>query len=188
MRVFIAIDITQNIKNEIGNFIRACKKIPDAPVKYVGIENLHITLKFLGDLENDSLQSLIEEFSKISPSISELAVHSAGAFPSLDFTKIAWVGIRENPDLKQAFMDIEKICQNNGFMPEERDFHPHITIARIKGRVTNDWINVIRKYSAFEFGHFIPEGFCIYRSDLNKSGPLYTKLSFFPFKEVHGGK
>jgi 2'-5' RNA ligase len=188
MRTFIAIDIPPDIRNNIGGLIRECKNIRNFPVKYVEIINIHITLKFLGEIENDSLQLLFDDFGKISLPVSKLTVYSAGAFPSLNFAKVAWVGIRENPDLNNAFIEIEKIAKKYSFMPEEREFHPHITIGRIKGRVSDEWVLLIKKYSDFDFGSFMPDGFSVYRSDLSKGGPVYTKLAFFPFKEAQHGK
>jgi 2'-5' RNA ligase len=188
MRAFIAIDIPSEIKDRIGELINECKDIKYSQVKYVEIENLHITLKFLGEIEKDTLGPLLDDFSKISPPVTALSIFSAGAFPGMDLPKVAWVGIRENTSFSKAFEEIENVAQKYGFIPEERDFHPHITIARIKGRVVNEWVKVIKKYSSFEFGNFVPDGFSIYKSDLNKFGPVYTRLAFFPFKEDPHGK
>lgn len=188
MRAFIAIEIPGEIKRRIGALIKECKMTGIAPVKYVDIENMHITLKFLGETENSVLQAISDKFGRISSPPPELTIFSAGAFPGFDFARIVWVGIKENQELKTTFMEIENIVIKNGFKADERDFNPHITIARIKGKVTNEWIGVVKKYTGFKFGSFKPEGFSIYRSDLDQKGPVYTKISFFPFKEAAGGQ
>lgn len=187
MRAFIAIDIPRDIKNRIGGLIKECKAVGNAPVKYVETENMHITVKFLGDIENSILKTLSNELGKISCPAPGLSIFSAGAFPGFDFARIVWVGIKENTDLNSVFLEIEKISEKNGFPAEQRGFNPHITVARVKGRVGNEWIGAVKKYEGFEFGSYKPEGFSIYRSDLDQKGPVYTKIAFFPFKEVPHG-
>jgi 2'-5' RNA ligase len=97
---------------------------------------------------------------------------------------VAWIGIQENPLLLRAFGEIENAAVKTGFAAEQRNFQGHITIARIKGRVNREWIDLLKNKSEEKFGIFQPEEFTLYRSELKPNGPEYSRIAFFPCKEA----
>ncbi len=187
MRAFIAIDLPPEIREGISDLIRQFKKIQQASIKYVDNENLHITLKFLGDSDDRTINSLLENLKTVSPSMSSIYVETAGTFPGDFFPKVAWVGILKNKELNELYNRIENAAVNAGFSADERDFQPHITIARIKGKASEGWIQLVRDKSHEKFGSYKPQGYTVYRSDLSANGPVYTRIAFFPFKEDSNG-
>ncbi len=188
MRAFFAIDIPVEIKDKISGFISGCRKIQRDYIKYVEDENLHITLKFLGETDQAAVDSIINDLKKIKTVKPSLSIKTSGAFPNIIFPKVAWVGVEENTGLKELYENIELTASQYGFPIEEREFHPHITIARIKGRIQNDWTQFFKRSNAEEFGRFSPENYALYKSELTKNGPVYSKIAEFPFQEENDGK
>jgi len=179
MRTFIAIDINDDeLIKKIYELSLAVKRT-GASLKLVEPENLHITLKFLGEIDPkdiDIIKKVIETHAKkFSP--FRISIEKLGAFPSIRSPRVIWVGIEENKDkiveLAQAISyDLEKI----GFRREKREFHPHVTIARVKkhNRALIDFINANKdKY----FGTLTVGEILIKKSKLTPMGPEYTTIA-----------
>ena len=190
MRAFIAIDTPEFIKDKICGFIDNCKEIApalrnkssDTLIKYVERENLHITLKFLGETDVKRVEALSDNLQKIELSQPEIRIRKTGGFPNIFFPKVIWAGIEENEILKSLFNKIEECSVNLGFEKESRDFHPHLTLARIKGNVDKELLSFLKNNSNLEFGSFKAGEIRLYESKLKGNGPVYTVLQTFELK------
>jgi RNA 2',3'-cyclic 3'-phosphodiesterase len=180
MRAFIAIDIPEQIKENIIRFIDNCREIiprsSGTLVKYVEKENLHITLKFLGETDSSRIDAFSMRLQTIKSNPPEILIHKTGGFPNIFFPKVIWAGIEENEILKSLFMKIEEYSINLGFEKENRDFHPHLTLARVKGNPDKELLSFLKESINLDFGSFKADEIRLYESKLTGNGPVYTVI------------
>jgi len=185
IRTFIGIFPPPHVQSAITDILSPLK--PDASVvRWERQEKFHITLKFLGDISSEQfrlLQASLLEAGKSIPHY-EILLAQIGCFPSSHSPKIVWVGSAEDTKLSMTdcFTTVEKSCVSSGFKKEERQFHPHITVGRVKGKVSENLINKIEN-TTFEPLQFLCTELLIMKSDLSPSGSAYSQLSSIPLKQ-----
>ena len=139
MRLFIAIDLSAEIKAEnyrLANIL-GLKAYPQ--VRVVSPNNSHITLKFIGDLEEEKITALCEKIRNAIRNISifDINLSKCSVFPSRGDINVIWVGINDNTGrLQQLVNEIETVCKDFNIRKENRPYVPHLTIARVKDRFT----------------------------------------------------
>lgn len=171
MRLFTGIPIPLDIREDIAAFI-ADAPVPMEGVKWVEKNNFHITLKFFGEVGGDIVPSIIkgllESAAGKEPFLVSLS--SVGAFPSLKYPRVYWIGVEKgNEMVKILHDDIQREMQRLGFAAEGRRFHPHCTI----GRVRKFAKGIQFAPGKSSFGEFVAENFCLYKSTILKNGPIY---------------
>ncbi|KYK24411.1 2'-5' RNA ligase [Thermoplasmatales archaeon SG8-52-4] len=175
-RGFIAIDIEPfqkliQLENEIKN--------TGANLKLVEPENVHITLKFLGDTD-EALIDRIEEIMKSSvKDIGPFTIKfiGSGFFPNQNYIRVIWIGIENIEQLSKIAKKINEQTSNLGFEKEKRGFSAHLTIARVKSAKNKDkLLQIIDKYKDIEFGIFNASNIKLKKSELTPKGPIYTTL------------
>lgn len=188
IRTFIAVLISEDIKRRIGLVEEEFKKL--APeVKWVAEENLHVTLKFLGNVPAERLEriaaALGEALSCVEP--FEIEVADVGAFPSAGIPRTVWVGVTSGQEeLADVARRVEKALEKLGFPREDRPFTCHITIGRVKdGRGARELAPALQEAEVGRLGSVLVGSVAVMRSDLRREGPIYSTLS-----EIHllGGK
>ncbi len=178
VRAFIAVDIEDPTIVSRLISIRDAFVATGAPMKPVEDQNLHITLRFLGEIP----VSLIDEVYQVMNSVSfrkfKVKLVGVGAFPSPVRPRVIWVGVREGAEeLARIHREIEKGLRRLGFRPEKEEFVPHITLARIKGsRNIDRVVKLINQYADYEVGEIIVESIRLKQSILTRSGPIYRTL------------
>ncbi|MEK7803817.1 MAG: RNA 2',3'-cyclic phosphodiesterase, partial [Deltaproteobacteria bacterium] len=133
LRLFIAIELPSNIIDGLRN-VQEELKDKSNKLSWAKPENIHLTLKFLGDTETgkiDRMVNILEGIAGRSFSF-EISVKGVGTFPAAGNPRVIWVGIEENKDMLQLYNNIEEGLATLGFEKEMRDFKPHITLGRIK--------------------------------------------------------
>lgn len=178
MRLFIALTIDEKIKEEIYKYIEGLKVKTDAKIKWVEKENLHITLKFLGEVRENKLEDIKNALRQtvLGSSVFDLDFKGAGSFPPGKNPRVIWVGAESNKVVKLS-KKIDDIMSSVGFKKEERNFKSHITIGRIKeGRFD---IGLIEKDIDKFFGSMVVEKVDLYRSYLSPRGPKYEIIETF---------
>jgi len=175
-RGFIAIDMESNKK--LIEFENEIKKT-GADLKLVDPENIHITLKFLGDTE----ETLISEIEKImNNAVKEtkpfnIQLKGTGVFPNQNYIKVVWVGIEHGDPIASIANEIDEKLSKLGFKKEERAFSPHLTIARVKtSRNKDKLLQTIEKYRDVEFSDIKVDLIKLKKSDLTPKGPIYTTI------------
>ena len=183
IRAFIAIELPGDIKQNLKVFISALKKeFGVSEIKWVNPDNIHLTLKFLGETELNTIQNITDQIKAISKSFSspELQISGIGAFPDLRKPKVLWAGCSKSKELDYIFSRINSICVDLDFPAENRSFFPHLTIGRMKSMQSSLTIQKIQsyfnKYSSIKFGNFSAPHLAIYQSELKPAGPVYTVL------------
>ena len=183
VRTFIAVNLNTEIKEYLAS-LQANLNVPETKIKWVGKNNLHLTMKFLGyiTLEQTKLvRSILKEIaSRYSPFIIKLS-SNIGTFPTYQMPRIIWVGIKEGiNELKELYNSIENKLSNKGFPREDKDFHGHITIGRVK--YIRDKTNFIQILKRIKVNNFTQEvgSIDLMESKLTPDGPIYNITAKFP--------
>lgn len=133
MRAFIAINLDPAVRERLYESARPLRDM-SLPVRWVPAENLHLTLKFLGEVEENrrpGIESAVGE-ALSGYAAFDLALEGFGAFPSLRRPRVLWVGIHPAPTLEAVQAAVESAMSELGFPRETRDFHPHLTLGRVR--------------------------------------------------------
>ncbi len=182
MRLFVAIEIPSGICATIAAFIQACRSAaPQA--KWVRSENIHLTLKFLGEKDPDKLRAVQCALAAIrSERPVTLEFRDLGFFPTEKLPRVFWIGTEASPNLKTLAKDIDRALHNLGFPLEERSFAPHLTLARFSTPGLPPKLAAAAQQNASRFfGSLTTHEFQLIESKLKSTGAEYTTLHSFPF-------
>jgi RNA 2',3'-cyclic 3'-phosphodiesterase len=179
IRCFLAIELPEAIRRKIEE-VQKELKLSHADVRWVNPQNIHLTLKFFGNIDEsriDPIGKSLEGLIQTTPSFS-LSIRGMGSFPHLKKPRVIWMGLNEGKEVLVALQKrVDEGLKKIGFEPEERDFHPHLTLGRAKSdRGRDELIGRMEKYQEEEFGNFRAERFVLFKSELRPSGPIYTRL------------
>jgi len=180
MRAFVAIPIDEPLRRRIGEIRRRLERI-DADVRWVALENLHLTLKFLGELDEPTVVSLRErlrsEAHRSRP--FEIRLSGVGRFPPSGVSRVIWIGCRgEVSCMEDLARGVEQAALEIGVPKEGRDFSPHLTIGRVKSP-RNSKPLAAAVHGEEEVGSQRVESFTMYRSTLTPTGPIYDPVELF---------
>lgn len=176
VRTFICIEIPESIKARIDQLQKTLKAI-DAQVSWTKPSNIHLTLKFLGDVEETRIQKVVDAVERAAAGLSrfEVEVSGAGCFPSPRSPRILWIGFSEVPDaLKQLRARVEEELARERFAREKRKFSPHLTIGRLRGPKNAPRLAEALIASGFNAEAFTASAVIVMRSDLKPTGSIYT--------------
>ena len=174
MRLFCAIDIPAGIKASLRVLIDQLR--PLAKLAWSPVENLHVTTKFIGEWPEERLAELTHGLEAVPrPAPVEIAVRGLGWFPNPRNPRVFWAGIESGDPLRTLARDTDRAVAALGVVSEEREFHPHLTLARRRNPVPIDRLRAQVEHAAADFGTFHAEEFFLY---LSKNG-RYTKLREF---------
>lgn len=183
IRAFIAIDLSPEIQERIDSLTSQLQaRLEEVPVRWVPAKNVHLTLKFLGDVSvanievlNGILQTESEKCSSFEISVGEL-----GAYPSIHRPRVIWVGVEAPGDLYSLQQGIVNETARLGYVRERRKFSPHLTIGRVSRNAHSDQVRqigeVLEKCKAGFLGATRVNAIHLYRSDLRPTGAVYTNL------------
>ena len=188
MRLFIAIDIDEKnmvALNDLQTQLRAKANVKAGDVKWVTAKNIHLTLKFFGEVEDDKLPEIcrITEETASSYEQFQLSIESVGHFGGKSAT-VLWVGTGAGTqELLQLQKDLEARLASVGWPAEEREFNGHLTLARIKNPKAGFKIaQLAQQYKNFKLGTLAVNSICVYKSQLTPDGPIYTLLGNYKLK------
>jgi len=191
MRTFLAIELPSKIKESLAN-IQNQLKTTDADVKWVEPQNIHLTLKFLGEVDDKKLSRISEIMDDIAGNSNSfyIQISSLGAFPKIDFPRVIWVGIekgdKETKEIARALE--EKIAKEAGIPKEDRPFSSHITIGRTRSSLNR--IKLIQELKKLAIGleqnnlDFPVAKITLFKSTLTPKGPLYEALKETNLKSI----
>lgn len=181
IRSFIAIPITPAIQKSAASLVRRLSGERDG-IKWVPGENLHLTLKFLGEVDNREVPQVCDVLRRCCSGIQPfpLQFHGAGAFPDPSRPRVVYAGITEGGDaLIELVGRLEPALAELGFKPEPRDYVPHLTLGRTRGgsrRGSPEVGDRIRHEAEFDLGSMTADKVRLYASFLDKSGPTYQVM------------
>lgn len=190
MRVFIAIDIDDEIRAGLGNLQQQLQdkaNIKKGDVKWVAPENIHLTLKFLGEIKDEQVVDVCNVVKDVASRHHsfELEVGSVGSFGGRS-ARVLWVGIGKGKDsLLQLQKDLEQQLASSGWPPEQREFAGHLTLCRVKNSQAGVKLAAVTEdYKDFKLGTIEADSVCVYQSQLAPSGPIYTVLGNYKLKQI----
>ena len=178
IRSFIAFDINN------PSVLQKFKEVQDIVVKtgadlrLVMPENIHITLRFLGDIPASRVDQIHEGMKTVDFSAFECEVHGLGVFPDLRYARVVWAGIRKGSDaLKSVANQLEPQLHKLGFRADPKGFSPHLTLARVKtGRNKAELARSIQELADYDFGIVKADCLLLRKSVLTPKGPIYSTL------------
>src|SRR6185503_10941280 len=192
-RLFFAIELPADVRHQIRKHIdRLRAAMPEVRASWTREENLHLTLKFLGDTPVEKVEALSQALKNATTGIApfEMTIAECGAFPLRGKPNVLWIGVSVPPavpgglpaqlhasPIQTLFQSLEDECAGAGVARETRSFHPHLTIARL--RHTRDARPLAQLHK--EIG-FVPlsvkvEDACLIRSELSSKGSRYTIIA-----------
>lgn len=182
IRAFIAIELSNEIKAELERIESVLKSRSSAPAKWVNPESTHLTLKFLGDMNSDTVTEVLDAIKSGADGIPSFRIQLAGlgVFPNAFRTQVVWAGLSGNMDrLEQLQRKIEIEMEKLGFPREKRRFSPHLTLARVRNHATHDErkrLGDIVTGTPFTGSSIKVDSVNLMESRLTRQGALYTRL------------
>lgn len=183
MRLFAGIDLSPEVVGNLEDLLRRLR--PAAQINWSPPANLHITTKFIGEWPEDRLAELTAALGTLpSRAPISIAVEKLGFFPNPHAPRIFWAGVHAGEALTQLARDTETALVALGIDKEEREFSPHLTLARIKKPGKQPaLLQAVAKLPSLDFGNLVVDRFYLYRSKTAPTGSVYTKLAEFPFSK-----
>lgn len=178
VRLFIALPIPEDVRSELAG---PREKLGLRGVKVVNPDQIHITLKFLGETPDDKVKSIMQILDQLDSRPFEIELVSLGAFPSVGSARVVWAGVEEGKDDSVALAaQVENLMAELGFKRESRPFTPHVTLARVKSPTPqnrNAIRNVVEEFKNHQFGRWRADRIVLMQSKLTRTGPIYTRLA-----------
>ena len=186
IRSFVAIELSPDIRAQIEKIQNELKGSA-ADVRWVRSGGIHLTLKFLGGIQEEKIPEIASVLTQCAAKTDSfnLTIRSLGAFPNATNPKVIWIGVEdESGRLLKAQQSIEKNLAAIGFKEEKRAFTPHLTLGRLKSpRGKRAVCRQLESSGECSCGTLAVTEICLFKSDLKPSGAVYTKLKTFPLSE-----
>ena len=180
-RVFCAIELSTSARASLTNHINRLRElVPHARASWSREESIHLTLKFLGKIETSLLGRLSDAAARAVSDFSpfQLTFEETGVFPQQGSPRVLWIGVRdETGKLAELHERLEDRCAREGFAREERPFHPHLTIARLRKPQGARALAAVHKEMSFEPAAVAVAELLVIRSELSDQGSRYTVIS-----------
>jgi len=179
IRSFIAIELNKETREKLAVIQNKIKQT-EADLKLVNTNDIHLTLHFLGNIELPKIDSLKKNLASIIGALSNFKIkpHGIGAFPNIKNPRVIWVGIADG---KTKLMTVQERIGSElkklGIEPEKREFHPHLTLARVKSEKNKHiLVKALKEFSPPQFDKISVCEIILFKSILSPSGPIYEVL------------
>ena len=182
LRAFIAVELPLEIRQNVQRATSGLRRDTGSLIRWVALENMHLTLKFLGDTPSENVKVLTQLIHAQADSFNSFDIHLSGigAFPGPKRPRVIYIGIQAPAELEAFQGQVESATRRLGYNAEERVFAPHLTIGRVRQHVSADEQQKIRRLleasTIDSLGTARVNSVHLYKSDLKPNGPIYTKL------------
>jgi RNA 2',3'-cyclic 3'-phosphodiesterase len=191
VRTFIAVDFPPNMLKKIAEIISFFKTLtPEKDLKWVETDNLHLTIKFLGEIEENKTAQVKHTLSQAlkDQNCFDIEINGLGMYPNKNKPRVIWLGITGANPLSEIYNVLNQELTSLGFTPERRAFSPHLTIARIRRNTDHKQAQgigeILSKYKVETLGATTIEQVHLYQSVLTPSGPIYTLMHSVDLNQV----
>ena len=185
MRIFTGIQLAAEVKDTILREVQPFRRAA-APVRWTVRDNIHLTLKFIGEVD-DALAARAGEAlaaARIPVAPFRLRLRGFGKFPAAGGLDVIWAGVEASPPLGSLFAGIEAALRPLGIEPDARPFHPHVTLGRNKVRFDFQALfSLLAEKSSLFLGEWPVASFQLFSSRLAPAGPVYAILKEMPLAE-----
>mgnify|MGYP000240561225 CR=1 FL=1 len=179
-RAFVAIDLPETIRASVGA-AQATLKSYGFHVKWVRVESIHLTLKFLGNIEVNRTDAIVNAMALAIEGRNALRLNASGmgVFPNARRPRVVWVGLGGQLDqLISLQQTLDAQLVDLGFPAETRPFKGHLTLGRVKGKVAADRLQAaLSEFNSFESDSFAADRIILFKSELHPTGAVYTKVA-----------
>ena len=173
-RLFVAIRPPEHIRDLLID-----ARDDSADFRWQDDEQLHITLRFVGEVDRPIAEDLASALSRVRAEPFSIRLKSVGRFEQRNSGAL-WAGIEPKDQLAALAAKVERVCQQVGMEPERRAFHPHITLARWKGRRSREAADFINRIPRLTSDPFEVDAFILFESRLSRHGAHYEAVATFP--------
>ena len=194
LRTFIAVELPAELRQRVESTTASLRQEIGLLVRWIPVENMHLTLKFLGDIAPSNVEMLsqmVRGEADLFPCF-EFHVGGLGSFPNIKRPRVLYIGIQAPATLEALQRGIESATRRLGYESEERGFSPHLTIGRVRQNVTATEQQTIRRLleqtEIDSLGTARVDSVHLYRSDLRPSGSVYTRLYSAPLRNTSQGE
>ncbi|MDM7274797.1 MAG: RNA 2',3'-cyclic phosphodiesterase [Thermoprotei archaeon] len=176
--MFIAVDVEEPLLVSRLQSVMNSLASTNVDMKLVEPYNLHVTLRFIGEVSPGVAGEISRALSRLSFKSFKVVFKGLGAFPSTLKPRVVWVGVSEGfKEMVELRASIEKLLKSVGIPPEREDFAPHLTLARIRGsRNLSSLVKLLNDMSDYDVGSMIVDRVRLKKSTLTSSGPIYETL------------
>lgn len=190
MRTFFCIELEEALKVQLDAITQSLRRKTQAKVGWVRKENLHITLKFLGEINTTSVEDLKKAAEAALDGLTcfELTLDKLGVFPDLRKPRVIWIGSTQVPEAAlELHAALEERLTRLGFAPEDHKYTPHITLGRVKEISKSEAEQLAQQMQTIAFSYTAKaEGITLMESRLTPSGSIYTPLFRLKFAREYG--
>lgn len=185
VRTFVAIDLDSKTRNTGQRIIKTLSSIADG-VRWANLDTMHLTLKFLGEVDDRELHDVCRITSGIAEKRGPFSIECKGvsAFPSVAKATTIWMGMEDETDILLPMQEEleSQFCERLGVPAERRPYRPHVTLGRItaRGKQNHELTEFMESQAETEFGILRVEELVVYSSELTRNGPIYTVLARCP--------
>lgn len=180
-RLFSGLELPDEVRQQLAGLAIA---MPGA--KWVEAENLHMTLRFCGDVDKRKAAGFIDELDHIRVPVFSLRISGLGAFGGTDPHTI-WAAVDAGPELDQLAKAHERAARAAGLPPETRKFKPHVTLARMRGARADQVARILDRHAAFRSDDILIEQFVLFSSRPSVGGGPYAIEEVFPLEGSSAG-
>ena len=178
MRLFIALDIPQDVRERISAYAERVRPLcPDA--RWARVEGLHVTLKFIGEIPDPRVPEITKALAAIKARPFDVKFDRVGFFPSPKSPRVFWIGVRAGEELPELAEAVNEALAAIGIAREDKAYSPHLTLARAGSGHDLKGLTGLLTSEMETFGTMTAHEFYLYRSQLGRGGSKYTKLERF---------
>ena len=175
IRLFIGIPLPEDLRQQLALMQAG---VPEA--RWVALQNLHLTLRFIGEVEEPVAHDLHDALSRLNVAAFPLTLRGAGLFSTGRRPRALWIGVADNPALTYLQTKVERAVQQAGLAPAQRQFTPHVTIARVAKSPLHRLESFIAEHERFAAPLVTIDRFALYESHLGKAQAHYRQLVDYP--------
>ena len=186
IRSFLAFELPPEMGEQIEAVSKELQRLA-LPVRWVKVHNIHLTIVFLGSVDEDALDAIKEKVPQVVKGLSTIRTRlkGVGAFPNWRRPRVIWVGMNGDIERLSNLRDaLQRELEVLGFKPEKRPFRPHLTLGRFKGVIERDedlkWI--LDRHHDMSSELYSLNELVLFKSDLKPDGPVYTKMASWPLR------
>ncbi len=185
IRAFIALALPEHVTGALDRLQQKLKQF-GIKMKYTDPENIHLTVKFLGDIRTGQADAIGEKLTQAADGFApiELSAKGMGVFPGIRKPRVLWTGVGGHTEnLEKLHAEVESAMEVLGFEKENRRFSAHLTLGRFKDRADQALLaDAIRQFGGFESDSFTADALYLFKSTLTPKGPVYEILSDHPLR------
>lgn len=176
-RIYVALDLPEDIAGQVE---RLCVGLPD--VRWAGPDDLHVTLRFIGEVDEPTYEEIGEALAHVSAPPFELQLQGIGHFPPRGDPTTLWIGVSPSEGLQTLKRRVDRQLASLGIAADTRKFAPHLTVARMRGPLPENRLgSFLKRLSLYRSDPFTVSGFTLYSSFLRTDGAIHTPEATYDF-------